>query len=345
MEAPELRPSWVDFVKANPLPPPSTSIPEYRKIKQAREAHAQDLLVADPTFAVLRENVVVEERTISLPEVAGHEFNLRIYRPSSNRENQGSKLPVLLYFHGGYWCSGSSLSEDLGCRAIIARGNDIVIVSFEYRLVPEARWHTVFGDAEWAMKWVSVNAASLGGAIEKGFLVGGAEAGAHLAAIGAVRARKKYQNTIKLTGQVLIVPTTLAFSFEDKRLDRWRGALGSHLQNRLAPVLDEAMYQMFVKALGIPEAEKGNEENFPVWAPYDVRKDLPPAYLPMDECDPIRDQGFLYAELLQEAGVKTRTDFYRGLPNMFVQWPELEETVIAGGHLAAGVAWLLQERK
>ncbi|KAF2122778.1 hypothetical protein BDV96DRAFT_561361 [Lophiotrema nucula] len=46
--------------------------------------------------------------------------------------------------------------------------------------------------------------------------------------------------------------------------------------------------------------------NFPVWA--DLRG-LPPAYLPMDECDPIRDQGFLYAELLAEAGVKTRTDF------------------------------------
>jgi acetyl esterase/lipase len=65
----------------------------------------------------------------------------------------------------------------------------------------------------------------------------------------------------------------------------------------------------------------------------------------MDECDPIRDQGFLYAELLHKAGVHTRTDYYRGLPNMFVQFPELPSTLVAGGHLSAGIAWLLQEKK
>ena len=50
----------------------------------------------------------------------------------------------------------------------------------------------------------------------------------------------------------------------------------------------------------------------------------------MDECDPIRDHGFLYAEPPRDAGVLTRTHFYRGLPNMFVQYPELSTTVIAG---------------
>lgn len=74
-------------------------------------------------------------------------------------------------------------------------------------------------------------------------------------------------------------------------------------------------------------------------------KGLPPAYVPMDECDPTRDQAFLYAELLQQAGALTRTDYYRGLPNVFVQFPELPTTLKAGGHLAGGVAWLLQERK
>lgn len=72
---------------------------------------------------------------------------------------------------------------------------------------------------------------------------------------------------------------------------------------------------------------------------------LPPAYIPVDERDPIRDQGFIYAELLREARVLTRTDYYRGLLNMFVQFPQLPTMVVAGGHLAAGIAWLLQERK
>ena len=101
-------------------------------------------------------------------------------------------------------------------------------------------------------------------------------------------------------------------------------------------------HTMLISVLGVPEDEMRKGENFPMWADL---KGLPPAYLPMDECDPIRDHGFLYAQLLRDAGVLTRTDYYRGLPNMFVQFPALPTTLVAGGHLAAGVAWLLQERK
>jgi versiconal hemiacetal acetate esterase len=246
----------------------------------------------------------------------------------------------MIYFHGGYWCAGDANSEDFGCRAIIARGNNIIIASFEYRLIPDVPWHTVFSDAEYAMKWLAFNADSIGGDTTKGFLVGGAEAGAHLAAICAIRAHNRYPN-IKLTGQNLIVPTTIAWP-DDKLPSDWATALSSHGENAEAPVFDNETYHMFLSALNVPEGEKRNGENFPVWAQLNG---LPPAYLPMDECDPIRDQGFLYAELLHKAGVHTRTDYYRGLPNMFVQFPELPSTLVAGGHLAAGIAWLLQEKK
>lgn len=51
----------------------------------------------------------------------------------------------------------------------------------------------------------------------------------------------------------------------------------------------------------------------------------------MNERDPIGDQVFLYAELLREAGVLTRTDFYRGMPNISVHFLHLPTTGIAGG--------------
>ena len=109
-----------------------------------------------------------------------------------------------------------------------------------------------------------------------------------------------------------------------------------------APILNESLYEFYVTTLGMPDVEKRKGENFPVWGPLEG---LPPAYLPIDECDPTRDQGFLYAELLAAAGVKTRTDYYEALPNMFVQFAELSITLLAGIHLTAGVRWLLQERK
>lgn len=64
----------------------------------------------------------------------------------------------------------------------------------------------------------------------------------------------------------------------------------------------------------------------------------------MDECDPTRDQGFLYAHLLHRAGVPVRTDYYEGLPNMFVHFAELQTTLAAGFQLSGAVQWLLQDK-
>jgi versiconal hemiacetal acetate esterase len=311
-------------------------IADYRKLKQEREAWGRSHL-DKPAFALLKDGVLVENTTIELPEVPGHRFPVRLYKP--NRSYDG-KLPVMIYFHGGWWCGGTADAEDLGCRAIIARGNDIVIVSFGYRLIPEVDWRTVFSDAENAVKWTAAHAEDVGGDINQGFIVGGADAGAHLAAISAIRVRDRHPE-IRLTGQNLIVPTTIVWP-DPQIPDDWNKRLSSQTEQADAPLVNNVLYQKFVKALGVPDSERRKGENFPVWA--DLHG-LPPAYLPMDECDPIRDQGFLYNELLSEAGVKTRTDYYRGMPNMFVQFPDLPRTLVAGGHLAAGIEWLLQERK
>lgn len=124
---------------------------------------------------------------------------------------------------------------------------------------------------------------------------------------------------------------------------QWESRLESHAEMADAPVLDSRLFQLFREALDVPDSEKPKGENFSMWD-RDM-KGLPPAYIPMDECDPTRDQAFPYAELLRQAGVLTRTGYYRGLPNMFVQFPELPTTLQAGGHLAGRVAGLLQERK
>ena len=163
----------------------------------------------------------------------------------------------MLYFHGGYWCSGDANSEDFGCRAIVARGNDIVIASFGYRLAPEHSWRQVFSDAEYAMKWISQHATSLGGA----------EAGAHLAAICAIRARNRYSDAVRLTGQVLIVPTTLSWPDEEGIPATWAAGLTSHADNAHAPALDEALYEFYLATLGVPDEEKRRGENFPAWDP------------------------------------------------------------------------------
>ena len=246
----------------------------------------------------------------------------------------------MCYFHGDFWCAGDLNSEDFGLRAIISRGAKLIIASFEYRLVPEETWQECFKDAEYAMKWTAANAQTLGADTKKGFLVGGATAGAHLAAICAIRARNSYPD-IKLTGQCLIVPTTIAWP-DPKIPSDWKARLSSHTEMSEAPLLPEKLYEFYVNLLNMSDEEKRKGENFPCWGPLEG---LPPAYLPMDECDVTRDQGFLYAHLLREAGVMTRTDYYPGLPNMFVHFVELSTTLLAGIHLSAALKWLLEPKK
>ena len=168
-------------------------------------------------------------------------------------------------------------------------------------------------------------------------MIGGSDAGAHLAAITVIRARKSAPQ-VKITGQIIIVP--ILISEPDETIpEAWKAMLKSHIEMADAPVMSKALIQRNLATLGVPDAEKRKGENFPVWADL---KGLPPAYLAMDECDPIRDDGFLYEKLLSDAGVRTRVDFYKGLPNMFVQFPQLSTTARAGMELAAGIRWLLE---
>ena len=249
-----------------------TSVEEYQVLKQKRGERSQGFL-SQPAFAMLADGVRVETTHINLPNVPSHSFRLRVYQPADFQD--GETLPVIAFFHGGFWCAGDVNSEDLGNRAIIARGNRVVILSFEYRLIPTVDWKTQFSDVENFVRWAAQNAAQYGGDVTKGFLVAGAEAGAHLAAISAIRLHE--DTNIKITGQVLIVPATIAWP-DNEIPTEWEEGLGSHKAESDSPLLPLSLYKQFLDKLNLPESERRKGENFPVWADL---KGLPPAYLAM----------------------------------------------------------------
>lgn len=264
-------------------------------------------LLKEPELALLANNVTTTNSTISLPHAPGQKFPIRVYRPSRSKSDT---LPIMMYFHSGYWSTGNADADELGCRAMIAHGNEIIIISLEYRLAPENPWNDILADAEHALKWLSQNAPAYGGDIKKGLYVGGATAGAHLAAIAAIRARDRHSE-IKLSGMCLIVPTTLSWTNVERFPEEWKKLVTSHTDNAEAPLLSEKDFQRYVSILNVPDDEKTKGENFPVWAD---SRGLPPTYLAMDGPDPLRDEGYLYEMLLRKAGVQTRTDHY-DMPN------------------------------
>ena len=107
---------------------------------------------------------------------------VRIYRPSAG----DGPAPALVYFHGGGFVAGDLDSDHSRCMAL-AEGAACVVVSVDYRLAPEHRFPAAVEDCFAGLCWLArtdglgVDPARIG--------VGGASAGAGLAAAVALMAR------------------------------------------------------------------------------------------------------------------------------------------------------------
>ena len=72
-----------------------------------------------------------------------------------------SKLPVLIYFHGGGWSVGSLNATEKFCRALASEGN-VKVISVDYPLAPEHPYPSGINKSVEAVDYVYANAAKLG---------------------------------------------------------------------------------------------------------------------------------------------------------------------------------------
>jgi acetyl esterase/lipase len=129
-------------------------------------------------FFVSRAGV---EMTRSIPYGNGARRTLDVYRPVGI-----SGAPVVVFFYGGSWQSGSkAIYRFVG--AALARRGYLTIVP-DYRLYPEVRYPEFLDDAALAVRWARDNAARLGGDPDKLFVMGHS-AGGYIAAMLALDRR------------------------------------------------------------------------------------------------------------------------------------------------------------
>ncbi|WP_310473877.1 alpha/beta hydrolase [Sandarakinorhabdus sp.] len=105
-----------------------------------------------------------------------------------------AKLPVIVFFYGGSWNSGSRDGYGFAAKALAAKG--FVVVLPDYRLVPQVRWPAFVEDGAAAMTWVAANIAAHGGDPTR-VAVMGHSAGAHIALLLALDRRWGVADTIK----------------------------------------------------------------------------------------------------------------------------------------------------
>lgn len=250
--------------------PGSGSMP----IDEARLHHEADAVRFTPVDA---RDAIDNLTTAKLPEGPAGQHT-RIYRPSGLE-----RVPILIWFHGGGWVTGSLDTADIAARALCARAGMIVVTS-EYPLAPEQPWPAAFEYAEALSRWVRGHSEQLGG--NGVVLIGGDSAGGNIAACVAA------QNHDLLDGQILIYPVIdlhLPSEAYRSRIDNGSGYYVGW---------DDVAWAIEQYA---PDTVRADPRVSPSQAA--GLQGAPPAVIVVVEYDPLRDEGRAYADRLQRAGV------------------------------------------
>jgi len=99
---------------------------------------------------------------------------------SASRPSKSSKLPVLIFWHGGGWVKGSRQDYAFAANAFAKEG--FLVVVPDYRKVPTVHFPEFVEDGAQAVQWVQDNVSSYGGD-PNNIAFSGHSAGAHTAVL------------------------------------------------------------------------------------------------------------------------------------------------------------------
>lgn len=289
---------------------------------QARAAYAAG---ADVLELPLQSMARVENFHITARD--GFAIPVRLVAPTLER------LPVLVYFHGGGFTIGSVETHDGLCRQLAQRAN-CAVLSVDYRLAPEYKFPTAVDDAWDVVQWV-VGQGAQRNILTTHIAVGGDSAGATLAAVCAILARK---TNIRLALQLLFYPGTAAHQQTD-----------SHHMFADGFVLEASHIQYFFNHY-LRSPSDWDDWRF---APLDGRDEsgqpvelegVAPAWIGLAECDPLVDEGVHYADRLRMARVPVELEIYRGVVHEFIKMGRaIPEAVQAHGDAARALSNAFKE--
>ena len=222
-----------------------------------------------------------------------HEVPVRLYFPSEEAMSgdvvEGEKYPVLLFFHGGGWVTESIENYDRVCSRM-AQSTGHIVMSVEYRLVPEYRFPIPFEDCYEAAKALYTGRLILPADPDRITIIGDS-AGGNLAAAVCLKARDTGDFTPKK--QILIYPA-VNNCYTEKSPYR---SVRENGENYLLTAVKMEDYLTLYESCA-------EDRNNPYFSPL-MEKDytnLPDTLILTAEFDPLRDEGEEYGKRLKEAG-------------------------------------------
>ena len=250
----------------------------------------------------------IEEQSIPGP---GGEIPVRVYRP----EGADGALGALVYYHGGGHVIGSMDTHDSVARAMCKDAN-IVVLSVDYRMGPEAKFPAAVDDSYAAAKWLSDNADAMGVRADR-IAVGGDSAGGNLALVVALMARDS-DDSLSIAFQLLVYPV-MDYTGGTPTYEAYGVGYGP-LMAASVPYFREH-YLNSDEELADWRASPGRAASF---------AGLPPALLITAECDILNHEGRECGERLNAEGVACEhVDFEGMIHGFFSMAPLLDDSIEA----------------
>ena len=267
------------------------------KPQQARAAYTAGAGVLE-----LPNTPLARMENFSVPARDGFDIPVRLVAPSVE------PLPVLVYFHGGGFTIGSVATHDGLCRRL-AHLSGCAVLSVDYRLAPEHKFPTAYNDAWDVVQWVAHRGKAYGLQADK-IAVGGDSAGGTLSAACAIAARDA---GLPLALQLLFYPGVAGHQDTP-----------SHHTFASGFVLEEPHITYFFTQYIRTEADRDDWR----FAPLDGLTEsgdvadlsgVAPVWMGLAECDPLVDEGVMYADRMRMAGVPVDLEIYRGVVHEFIK--------------------------
>ena len=230
--------------------------------------------------------------------------------------------PLVMFFHGGGFVLGDLETHDALCRRL-AKQSGCVVIAVDYRRSPECRFPGPLNDCYQATLDAVSQPAELKIDVSK-VAVAGDSAGGNLAAAVALRSRDEDGPAIAM--QLLMYPT-------------------------MEPNDQTASYQSFANGYGLTRANMqwfweqylGDQPPTAFAAPLLAESfaGLPNTHVITAEYDVLRDEGEVFVQQLQDAGVDVTHVRYDGMLHGFIHFAGFFETGIEATHQIS--QWLREQ--
>jgi acetyl esterase len=211
--------------------------------------------------------------------------------------------PVLVYLHGGGWCSGSPRTHRKLALRFAEAG--FVVVNLGYRLAPETPFPGPLEDCLFAVRWAMRQAQRFDGDPAR-IAIAGDSAGANLAASAAIALAQEQ-------GEARVSAALLFYGVYD-----FPALLEDHGPKAAAGALEQEAVRMMLTAYLGEEPSQALLTD-PRVSPLRGAEKLPPSCLVVGTGDPLLSQSNALAAALAQGGVPHEHIVCEGMPHGFLQ--------------------------